>query len=917
MHTKIPETHDANPSNCGFDGFRKRSDLVVPFRKEKIDSAVQRAVDAVARNLDVDSSSKIAVRIADRVVEQLNRPGSEYFVYPDSDNKRIPNIEDVQDLVEILLAESGETMVVAAYKRYRKRRDLARRNIRVRGTTDASDIDVTDASLLLVESTSDDVTLPWDRQRIVQQIIKKTDLAAEVAISVAKAVENRIISGNMKTVNTTLIRELVNNELAERGYRKQLRDLSLYGIPRDFVEKLMFAKSVENSNIVNNNAEAVNLGIAELVLKQWALDVIFSPEVKRAHDTGAVHLHDLGYPHRVYCSSHSVEYVKKYGLRGLANLNTESKPARSASVLTGHLNTFLASMQANYAGALGLAYINILYAPLLEGLEWAQYKQTAQELIFNGAQNAFSRGGQTLFLDFNVHSGVPRYLRNVPAVGPGGQYMLRLKDGRKAPLQEELRRETDGSGYPLMDLYHTGPDGHRRLVLHELAHDKDGVVHDPTVTEELAKRGEAVVVYGDYEKESRTFAKALLEVWGDGDRFGRVFEFPKCDFHVSDETFEDPDQFETFMAACELASKNGSTYFIFDRDEVTLSACCRLRTTIEDNRMLTHPECMRFCGFQNVTVNVPQAAYRATRKEGEILENFFAELDRTMDLGVDAHLQKREKISELMDGPGHPLWQIGKPSSDGKPYVDIDSCTYIIGLIGVNDAVNFLIGEELHESKEAKTLGLKIVAHMYLRAKKLSAKHKLKFTLEESPAESAARRLAKTDLVYFPNEAREVVKGNYEDVVYYTNSIHLAAEARVPLIDRIREQAKYHSMIESGAITHAFVGEEEPSAESIAKLMTDVFYRTQSAQVTISPEFTYCDSCFHSMRGLIEKCTRCGSDNVFGETRVVGYFSKIQNWNKSKRYGELVARQRGQYSMTTAEPAVAPAVSVKAGKQEQ
>ncbi len=52
----------------------------------------------------------------------------------------------------------------------------------------------------------------------------------------------------------------------------------------------MYQKSTENSNIVNNNPEAVNLGLAELILKQWALDTIFSPEVKRAHDTGAVHL---------------------------------------------------------------------------------------------------------------------------------------------------------------------------------------------------------------------------------------------------------------------------------------------------------------------------------------------------------------------------------------------------------------------------------------------------------------------------------------------------------------------------------------------------------------------------------------------------------------------------------------------------
>ena len=73
--------------------------------------------------------------------------------------------------------------------------------------------------------------------------------------------------------------------------------------------------------------------------------------------------------------------------------------------------------------------------------------------------------------------------------------------------------------------------------------------------------------------------------------------------------FHDPAQYRIYMEACELASRNGSTYFIFDRDEVTLSACCRLRTTIYDNRMLRHPESMRFCGFQNVTINIPQAAY--------------------------------------------------------------------------------------------------------------------------------------------------------------------------------------------------------------------------------------------------------------------------------------------------------------------
>ena len=894
--------HQTERQNGHFHGFRKRSELVVPFRIGKIEKAIQKAAEAVARKHGQEPRTDVASRIARQVLAQLNDPDSEYYVYPDENGSRIPDIEDVQDLVEIVLAESGEIETVAAYKRYRKQRDVARRRIRVRNKRKRKDVDVTDRSLLLVESAAGGMTLPWDRQRIVRQILEKTDLSSEVAIAVAKSVENWIIASGIKTVGTTLIRELVNNELMERGHKAQLRDLSLYGVSKDFVEQLMFTKSTENSNIVNNNAEAVNLGIAELVLKQWALDTIFSPEVKYAHDTGAVHLHDLGYPHRVYCSSHSIEYVKKYGLTGLVNLNTESKPARSASVLTGHLNTFLASMQSNYAGALGIAYINILYAPLLEGMSDEEYKQVAQELIFNGAQNAFSRGGQTLFLDFNIHTSVPRYLRSVPALGPGGNYMLRLRDGTKLPLEEELREERDSSGYQLMDLYYVDVEGQRRLVLRELADEKQGIVFDPDVRAELEARGESVVTYGDYKKEAQAFCRALLEVWGEGDRNGRLFEFPKCDFHVSEETFEDEEQYAIFMEACRLASRNGSTYFIFDRDEVTLSACCRLRTTIEDNRMLQHPECMRFCGFQNVTINIPQAAYRAAHDgSDQIFQRFLDELDATMDLAAQAHRQKKEKIAGMMSGPGHPLWQIGQASCDGKPYVDLDACTYIIGLIGLSDAVKFLIGQELHESGEAQRLGLKIIAHMYLHTRKLSKKYELKFTLEESPAESAARRLAKTDLVYYRNEATDIIKGDSEDVCYYTNSIHLTADANVTLVERIREQAKYHSMIESGAITHAFVGEERPSPESIAQLMRDVYFRTQSAQVTVSPEFTYCDDCNYAMRGLLETCTQCGSENVVGEARVVGYFSKVQNWNKSKRYGELKARHRGRYAVETAD----------------
>ena len=677
---------------------------------------------------------------------------------------------------------------------------------------------------------------PTSHERIAEALMKEADLEEERAYEIAGAVEKKVFGSGLERISTTLIRELVDNELFERGYERTLKKQALVGMPKYDLEQLIFSKSRENSNIAVNNPEAINLTIAEHILKQFALESVFSEEVAGAHREGRLHVHDLGYPTRVYCSSHSLEYLKKYGL-SLENLDTTSAPAKHARTLTGHLNTFLASMQAYYAGALGVGYINVLYAPYLEGMSETELRQEAQHLIFSGSQSAFSRGGQTLFLDFNIHTGVPTYMKNIEAIGPGGK-----------------------------------PTGK---------------------------------TYGDYEDLAMKFTKAMLDVWRAGDADGHIFAFPKCDFHVTDETFTDPRQYALFDYACQVASENGSPYFVFDRDEVTLSACCRLRTKIEDNYMLQHPESMRFCGFQNVTINLPQAAYRAGYGN---VDKLLEEVEAMMDIAMHAHVQKRKFIAQMMSGPAMPLWQVGKEAADGRPYIDLDACTYIIGLIGLNECLQYIAGHELHEGEDMVKLGLKVIAFMHLKAKEMGQKYGMKVTLEESPAESAARRLAKIDLRNFPC-AREYVRGNVEnDEYYYTNSIHLRADAPVDMLTRIQLQSKFHALIESGAIIHAFVGENLPSKDSVANLVRKTFEKTQAAQLTISPEFTVCRRCRGMSVGLSETCPACGSPDVYGVTRIVGYFSRISNWNRSK-LGELRDRRRGDYAVegTPVVPAVGAA----------
>ncbi|MCC8189308.1 MAG: anaerobic ribonucleoside-triphosphate reductase, partial [Planctomycetes bacterium] len=96
----------------------------------------------------------------------------------------------------------------------------------------------------------------------------------------------------------------------------------------------------------------------------------------------------------------------------------------------------------------------------------------------------------------------------------------------------------------------------------------------------------------------------------------------------------------------------------------------------------------------------------------------------------------------------------------------------------------------------------------------------------------------------------------------------------------IMKQAKFHSLIESGAIIHAFVGESRPSAGAIASLVRKTFEKTKAAQLTISPEFTICRSCHKVGAGISQRCPHCGAANLPGIHRVDETDATGRKWSR-------------------------------------
>jgi len=789
-----------------FRHVEKRTGEKVDFDLNKIRSAIFRAAHSVG-----GEDRGLAEGLAHKVCQYLHALRGEH----------VPKVEDIQDAVEKVLIENGHARTAKSFILYREKRARQRRGTNHEGIKKLLTGKKEATDLALFVQTTGETIAGWDRNRISRALVRETNLDAAEAEKIAHEVEGIVVNSGVKEVTSSLVRELVNSKLVERGLVEHYKRHARLGVPAYDVERMMLFKNRENAN-VPHNPEATNMTIAEWTLKQFALSMVFDADVADAHTRGDIHLHDLGFINRPYCSGQSLEYVKKFGL-SLPNALSMAHPAKHPETLLAHMVKFSAALQGHFAGAIGWDAVNLFFAPFTEGMNDHDLHQLAQMLVFEYSQQNVARGGQAIFSDINLYWEVPAHFVDVEAIGPGGEYT-----GRK---------------------------------------------------------------YGSYMKEAQRFVWAIFDVYKDGDAKGRPFFFPKPLVHMTDRFFATPGWQDFLYHISDVAAEKGNTYFVFDRGNTAkISECCRLSFKLERSDLCDAqtPWKMRYSALQNVTLNMPRAAYVANHND----EKLFERLRRDLELAVKAHVQKKVFIEKLLalkdDGPLALLTM----KQDGEEYIRMKRVTYLVGILGLNELVQYHLGHELHEDETAFRFGLKVMAFLNLECRRLSAQHDMRFVLEQTPAESTAYRMAKLDLRNYRDSALQTVKGSIDDgSAYYTNSTYLNVGQPIDPIDRVYREGKFHDMIEAGALTHVWLADARPPKEAIANFVLKTFHHTRNAQVAFSPEFTACKACGRTSRGLNDVCPYCGKTDVDFITRVTGYFSRVSSWNQGKR-AELLDRYK-------------------------
>jgi len=295
----------------------------------------------------------------------------------------------------------------------------------------------------------------FDRTRIERAIWKamretgETDegLAQRLAKIVTESLENRFPEGRPSVEE---IQDLVEETLIEQGqartakayilYRRQHEELRemrglMRGVPlvEDYLNDRDW-RVRENSNM-KFSLQGLNTHITDRVISQYWLDRIYAEPIRRAHESGEIHIHDLG-TLGAYCVGWDLRDLLLRGFGGVRG-KIESRPPKHFRVALLQVVNFLYTLQGESAGAQAFSNLDTYLAPFIrhDGLSYEDVRQHIQEFVYN--MNVPTRVGfQTPFTNVTMDLQVPRFMAEEPVIIGGA-----------------LQRTTYGDYQPEMDLF--------------------------------------------------------------------------------------------------------------------------------------------------------------------------------------------------------------------------------------------------------------------------------------------------------------------------------------------------------------------------------------------------------------------------------------------------------------------------------
>lgn len=619
--------------------------------------------------------------------------------------------------------------------------------------------------------------------------------------------------------------------------RENTTDDDIIGLLNKSNEELMTENSNKDAFIVSTQRDL----IAGEVSKDIARRKLIPTDIVQAHDSGAIHFHDMDYiiQPMFNCCLINLEDMLTNGTVINGKKIDSPKSFQVACTVTTQIIAQIASGQ--YGGQ-SINGIDRILAPFVRKSYNKYYKQAleeqkeiyhieideekASEIALKRTKKEIKDGIQTMQYQINTlmtTNGQAPFVTLFMYTKPGYEY-----EKEASLITEEILRQRIEGIKNDKDVYVT-PAFPKLIYVLDEHNDHEGSKY--YYLTKLAAECTAKRMYPDYIS-----AKKMREIYD-----GNVFSPMGC---------------RSFLAPWK--DENGNYKF--------------------DGRF----------NMGVVSINLPQIGLLTKGDE----EAFFNLLDKRLELCKKALLFRYNLLKDVTSDVSPIHWQYGgiarlKPGEKIEKFLKGGYATISLGYIGIYEA-SLLITGKTHTDPEGKRFALKIMDVLNDHVKKWKSETGIGFALYGTPAENLTNRFAKIDRTRFGEVEGITDKG------YYTNSYHVFVGEEIDVFSKFKFESDFQARSTGGCISYAEIPNMTNNVEAVLTMVKYISDNITYAE--FNTKLDYCHECGYDGEIIVNddnewECPQCHNKDKKKLTvirRTCGYLGE-NFWNEG-RTKEIKAR---------------------------
>lgn len=318
--------------------------------------------------------------------------------------------------------------------------------------------------------------------------------------------------------------------------------------------------------------------------------------------------------------------------------------------------------------------------------------------------------------------------------------------------------------------------------------------------------------------------------------------------------------------ACQHNMKWNDSNLFIDDSVTSLSNCCRLKSNIEDLGYFNSigGTALKVGSVKVSTINLARLAL-----ENKTEADYLAALKELVILNLKALDSIRHIIKRNVDK--------GLLRNFTLNLVDFEHLYNTIGFIGIYETMKtfgYIRKDELgntYYTQEAENFGKQIFEVIHSTKAEFAKTVDYQINCEQIPGETAAAKLMKKDLFFYPEET-------VTDLPLYGNQF-IPLGIKTTLKERIRIASMFDKFCNGGSILHVNI--EAPFATF--DQAWDMLNYIADQGVTYFAFNTKIQACKNNHAFFGSVCPECGCPVEIEYTRIVGFYTPIKTYSKERK----------------------------------